>query len=314
VVHSRPEAVVTGYPSIDFIARTTREAGPGWTGVIERLWDGPAFGGCGPNVAVALARLGVAAAVAMVVGDDREGQDYVAHLHRQGVDVRYVAVVAGRPTSRTFLFVPRHGAPSLFFHPGAMDDRVRAPALDLAEVRVVVLTVGPVSYTVDVAHQAATAGVPLAWQLKGDLSAYPPDLLPDLLARSQVVFMNALEARYLCGVLGAGGVHDLVRRGPQTVFVTDGERGCEVVTPAGSAHVPAVPVTAIDPTGAGDAFTAGALAAMLRGWEAPAAARLGAVVASFVVEAWGCQANLPTWAVALDRYQTVFGPPPRTSP
>ncbi len=307
---SRPEVLVAGYPSIDYIARIQRETGPGWTGIIEHLWDGPTFGGCGPNVAVALTRLGVSAGVVTVVGDDPEGSAYMAYLHHCGVHTRCVAVAPHRRTSRTFLFVPPHGATSLFFDPGAMDEGARPASLDLAGVRMAVLTVAPPGFTTAVARQAAAARVPVAWQLKGDLTAYPTDVLPEFLAGSDVVFMNAQEARYVCAALGALGPGDLIGRGPRAVFVTQGEQGCQVITSAGSAHVPAVPAAVVDPTGAGDAFTAGAVAAMLRGWDEQAAARLGAVVASFVVEAWGCQTNLPTWPAALDRYRTVFGPPP----
>lgn len=302
-----PDVVVTGYPSIDFVARIERPVTPGWTGIITSLWDGPTYGGCAPNVAVGLARLGIRSAVAMIVGDDDEGRRYLAHLEREGVDTRGVLKVAGRPTSRTFLFVPAAGATSLFFAAGAAAEWNGTLQLDFSGARFAVLTVGPRAYNVRFAELAIAASVPLAWQLKGDLTAYPQDVLPQLLANSRFIFMNQQEARYLCNAVGAANPQTLIGRGPEALFITHGGEGSEVVSSSGTSRIPAVRVEVADPTGAGDAFTAGVLAAIVKGWQLDDAARFGAVVASFVVETRGCQTGLPDWEAALSRYTKVKG-------
>ncbi len=307
---SPPEVIVTGYAGVDFIARIHQAVTPGWTGIIEQLWSGPTYGGCAPNVAVALARLGVPTAVAMVVGDDVDGREYVTHLRQQGVDTRYVVTVAGMRTPRTFLFVPPGGATSLFFDSAAVAHWQGSFDVDFSGSRLAVLTVGPPAHNIQFAEQAIAGGIPLAWQLKGDLTAYPPDLLPHFLARSRLVFMNRQEAGYLCETLGAQSPQELAERGPQAIFVTRGGEGSEVVTSEGALSIPAAPANVVDPTGAGDAYTAGVVAGALGGWTLQDAARLGSVVASFVVEAYGCQTALPSWDVALKRYETVFGPVP----
>jgi len=302
-----PDVVVTGYPSIDFIARTRDAVNAGWTGIIDELWQGPTYGGCGPNVAVGLARLGVAVGLAVILGDDADGQTYLAYLNAQGVDTRFVTILPGRRTSHTFLFAPARGPTNLFFHAGAAGEWAGPLALDFGPAKMAVLTVGPAPYNVAFAERAVAAGVPLAWQLKGDLTAYPRELLPRFATASRYVFMNRQEAGYVCGVLGVSSPHQLATRGPRAVFITRGEEGSEVATAAGVEVVPAVPATVVDPTGAGDAFTAGALAGLLRGWDPVRAARLGSTVASFVVERWGAQAGLPAWPEAAKRYARVFG-------
>ncbi|MBN1563489.1 MAG: carbohydrate kinase family protein, partial [Anaerolineae bacterium] len=52
--------------------------------------------------------------------------------------------------------------------------------------------------------------------------------------------------------------------------------------------------------------TAGFLAGLLRGELPETSAQLGAVVASYVIEAVGCQTNLPTWGAVMARYRDQF--------
>ena len=58
----------------------------------------------------------------------------------------------------------------------------------------------------------------------------------------------------------------------------------------------------VDASGAGDAFNAGYIAGILRGHDTYTAVKLGCAAASFVIEQWGCQTNLPTWEAVMKRY------------
>ena len=77
----------------------------------------------------------------------------------------------------------------------------------------------------------------------------------------------------------AGAPVAVVKRGAAGCLVRDG--GARLL------EVPALPVVAIDPTGAGDAFCGGFLAGLMRTGDAFAAACFGTVSASFAVEAFG---------------------------
>jgi 1D-myo-inositol 3-kinase len=75
-----------------------------------------------------------------------------------------------------------------------------------------------------------------------------------------------------------------------TVLLTDGARGCTVVSRTEEHHVPAFPAREIDPTGAGDCFLAGFAVGLLRGYSAPRAARLGSWCGARAVESFGIPA------------------------
>jgi len=72
-----------------------------------------------------------------------------------------------------------------------------------------------------------------------------------------------------------------------TIAVTAAAEPVRVAWPGGQAQVPVWDVTAADPTGAGDAFFAGCLAACLVGADPVAAAREGAATALRFLEARG---------------------------
>lgn len=96
--------------------------------------------------------------------------------------------------------------------------------------------------------------------------------------------------------------------GPNAVAIKLGAEGSIVSTPGDAPrHVPAVPVRAVDPTGCGDSFCGGFVAAFLRGADAMTAACHGTVSASFTAETRGAPAVLPLNAVvARDRLEHLL--------
>jgi ribokinase len=91
------------------------------------------------------------------------------------------------------------------------------------------------------------------------------------------------------------------------IVVTYDSKGSTIYTNEGEFEIPVVSVKAVDPTGAGDAYRAGFLLALTRGYSLPTCGKIGSTVASFVVQARGCQTNLPTWEEMKTRYEANFG-------
>ena len=91
--------------------------------------------------------------------------------------------------------------------------------------------------------------------------------------------------------------------GPVTTAVKLGMHGAVIYDPGQRRRcvVPAVPVAAKDPTGAGDAFCGGVLAGLVESRGIVPAAVCGAVSASFVVEDFGLDGALRADAAERDR-------------
>jgi sugar/nucleoside kinase (ribokinase family) len=305
------DVLATGYPSLDYIFQVSRSPGLDETAIVHRLPEGYTFGGCGANVTVALARLGFRAGIAMIVGDDPPGHAYVRYLNAQGVDTTDMLIWPGARTSQSHLFLNPNGEYQNFFYPGASDAWQGELTLrNLSRTRTALLTVGAPHYNRAFVDCVLEVGVPLVWQLKADVYSYPPEQLDRLARKSTMLFMNRSEANYLAEQLGVDHVRRLLHDNAQFIVITRGTEGSLVVDAGGEYEVPIVePRRVVDPTGAGDAYTAGFLAGWLQSFLPQVCGRLGATLASFVVEKAGCQTNLPDWTSLMSRYREHFGEP-----
>jgi 1D-myo-inositol 3-kinase len=90
------------------------------------------------------------------------------------------------------------------------------------------------------------------------------------------------------------------------ILITDGPRGCRLLTASDELRVPALPAVEKDPTGAGDCFLTGFALGLARGLSEERAARLGAFCGARAVEQFG----VPSLSAAEIRAATdVDGPP-----
>jgi nucleoside kinase len=304
------DLLATGYPSIDHIVPVSHSPAVGETALISHLPGAGTFGGCGPNVAVALARLGFRCGLALPLGDDEAGREYRAYLEAGGIDTRNVHNLPGCQTSHSYLFRNPDGDYQNFFFPGAADAWQGELTLNgLDEVRWGLVTVGYYPYNAQFVQRLSERAIPLAWQLKPDVAAYPRPAVEQFVERSSIIFCNRIEADYLCDGLGIGHLRELLGRGVQIIVLTLGSQGSRIITAGEEIEIPAVTRVIVDTTGAGDAFTAGFLAGHFQQYDLATCGRLAAAAASFALESVGCQTNLPDWKSLHNRYIEAFGEP-----
>jgi nucleoside kinase len=267
---------------------------------IERLHQ-RYFGDCSANVAAAAARLGMRTGLGMVVGDDFVTSGYAAHLEGLGVDLGGVEIRAGRQSGHSYLYATASGEGFCISHLGLAAEQADwvAPRAPIEAARCVVVNELFGSYTLEAIKVAKAA---CALTAINGMIGTAGELAPEFLAHADVLVIAASEANDLLGLLGLQNIAQLQALGPQRIFLTHGARGSEVYVGDRSITVGPVPArAAVDTTGAGDSYAAGVLTGLLQGRSDVAAARLGAAVASFVVEEWGCQTNLPDAAAVAAR-------------
>jgi 2-dehydro-3-deoxygluconokinase len=244
------------------------------------------IGGAESNVAMHAAQLGVPTAWVSALGDDALGVRVRDEVAGHGVDTRWVTMDPDAPTG-VYFKDPGHGV--LYYRRGSAAARM-SPAsvadVPLEDAEVVHLSgitpalsascaalidtvidrvaAGPGILAFDVNHRAAL------WAAGAAASA----LLP-LARRADLVFVGLDEAECLWHTATADDVRALLPE-PTTLVVKDGDVGATEYRRAAGADdrtfAPAIPTEVVEAVGAGDAFAAGYLAALLQG--ADAAARL----------------------------------------
>jgi ribokinase len=96
---------------------------------------------------------------------------------------------------------------------------------------------------------------------------------------------------------------ELVRTGVKQVVMTLGEKGALIVTASSSIHIPAVRVSALDTTGAGDAFNAGLAVALASGANLEAAVQFAVATGALAVTKEGVIPSLPDRDKVLQFYR-----------
>jgi ribokinase len=254
-----PRIAVVGSSMTDLVTYVTRLPMRGETLEAPRFEIGP--GGKGANQAVASARLGSDVLMVGKVGDDLFGRNTLANLAAQNVDIRHIGTVAGVSSGVAPIFVEPSGENSILIIKGANDHLlpadVDAASADLLACDIILLQL-------EIPLETIYHTVALATRHGRRVVLNPAPATPDLdLSRlSGVAFFtpNRGELSLLAGLptetLGQSEVaaRKLLAGGIRTVIVTLGPDGVLLVTADGAAHVPSVPVTPVDTTGAGDAF------------------------------------------------------------
>ena len=264
-------------------------------------------GGNAANVAVGLARLGLATAIAAHVGSDQIGRDMQAALHHEGVDTHLMRFDPGQPSNRNFVLWYGPDRTILVRH--ELYD-YHWPHLSPREVPrwVYLSSVGshaPEYFERIVAWLDAEPSVFLAFQPGSFQIAQGYEPFRNLYRRAHVLICNREEAVEI-----GGGDHsdvaDLLasvrRLGPEIVVVTDGPEGAYAYDGTHRLFVPAFPDPAppTERTGAGDAFSSTLVAALVRGRPLVEAMAWAPINAMSVVQQVGSQTGLITESELLE--------------
>jgi ribokinase len=295
-----PRVLIVGSANVDFTVALPRLPRPG-----ETVSDGTllvARGGKGANQAVAARRLGAEVRLLACVGDDASGREMRAALAAEGVGTDAISTTAAAATGTALIVVDAEGRNQIAVAPGANRTltvaNVDARAADFAWAEVVVASL---EVPLDVARRALELA-----RGHGAITLLNPAPCPeagvDFLALADFVTPNETEAARLSGLpvtdaASAARAAAAVRaRGAAHVVLTLGPAGALADGPSGACHAPAFAVSAVDTTGAGDAFTGALAVALAERRPLADALRFANAAAALACTKRGAQPSMPSRA------------------
>jgi len=297
---NRKAIVVVGSINIDLVARAERIPLPGETVHSSDFQMHP--GGKGANQAVAAARLGYPVRMIGSLGSDTFGEKLRAQMVQSGVDTARVRTCEG-PSGVAVIAVAPNGENAIVVTPGA--NALVSPG-DLDENTDAIREAGVVLAQLEIPFETVQHLGRLCARLDVSLILDPAPartLTTELLEQVSWLTPNETE---ICHCMPEATVPEhrantgeileaLVDRCERGVVLKMGSRGaCLAAKGEGRKQIDAFPVTAVDSTGAGDAFN-GAFAVGLMMGKSPLESAQFAVAASAVsVTRAGAQPSMPT--------------------
>lgn len=270
-------------------------------GLIGDLFDmGP--GGKGANQAIAAARLGAKVELVACIGDDLFAEMAGPLFEGEGISTTNLHRIPDINTGVGLVTLLPSGDNWIVGHLGA-NMRMRPHHVEAAEP--IIAKSDIVMAQFEAPLDSVARGLELgkthgAMTILNPAPGQPAD--PELLAHVDILTPNESETRILLGLPPddptptpelAGRLLDL---GVERIVATCGEHGAFIVTPQGVEAVEAVPVSALDVTGAGDCFNAALAVALGEGHSLREAVRRATYAGAYTTTRLGVIDGLPTKA------------------
>ncbi len=289
---------VVGSLNMDLLIETPRLPAPGETLPGRNFRRSP--GGKGANQACAVARTGMKCAMIGAVGDDPFGDELLASLRADGVDVTAVARHVNTSSGVAMITIDAAGQNQIVLAAGANDtvtpDDITRHSAVFQESKAVIVQLEVPLPAVEEALRRANPANALAV-----LNPAPCIALTDeLLHRCDWIIPNEIEASQLTGVvvrtpddaaLAAQRLRE--RSGGARIAVTLGAAGVWLDSPEFTGHIPGFAVQAVDTVAAGDTFIGAFVTRLVEGADPRDAARFACAAAAISVTRPGAQASIP---------------------
>ena len=283
--------IVIGNAAVDTTFEVERLPRPGESVLATAVRED--LGGKGLNQAVAAARAGAEVVFLAAVGSDAAASSVDSLLDAEGIDRRGLVRASGS-TDRTTIFVTPDGENAIVtaaHQAQAFETGKAAEGVDERAAGGHVLLQGNLSLdtTRACAHAARERGATVVVNPSPIAFDYA-----ELWPLVDIVVANEDECRTLGAAAStARAARNVVEAGAGAAIVTRGTQDTLVLGPSGEQTVPVRPTSAVDTTGAGDAFCGTFVAGLDSGLDLAAAVARGIVVAAFVVARPGAIASFP---------------------
>jgi sugar/nucleoside kinase (ribokinase family) len=271
---------------------------------------GPFASGAPAIFAVAAARLGLRTAFIGALGDDAFGRLLREALAAEGVDARGLQTPPGHATGAAFVAYDDSGGREFVFHirhaAAGQLDAAAIPAALFEGVQWLHLSGSTLALNEN-SRAACCRALELTRAAGGKISLDPnlrPELMPldecraalaPFWAAADLLLPTAAEARLLTGQADDECAARALAARPETIVALKrGPAGCSIFCAGKRLDIPGCAVEEIDPTGAGDCFSAAFIAGLHAGWPLERVGRFANAAGALAVTRLGPLEGAPT--------------------
>jgi sugar/nucleoside kinase (ribokinase family) len=278
------DAVIIGNVTLDVICYPITDVPRNDSIRFEQVAIGP--GGCGSNVAVGLTSLGIPTALVACIGDDEAGSIVKNSWKRIELDDRYVQQVKGKSTGISVGLVDDEAQPRFIHTPGAntnlsMDDidihTFLQHGVRLIHIAGYFVLPGLLDIRLgEILGEAKSYGIITSLDVVNSPNMKDTSSLLPCLPHLDYFFCNIDEGYRITGKSIPQEIGQFFRaRGVKNSIIKMGAEGCYLMGDGYTGTVPVHKVDVVDTTGAGDAFAAGFISALLSGDDVVTACKRG---------------------------------------
>lgn len=251
------------------------------------------FGGTAGNIAYNLQLLDGSPLIMATVGDDFAS--YSSWLETNGLDSTHIKPVAGTYTAQAFITTDLDDNQITAFHPGAMNHSHQNSVKDAKDVSLAIIAPDGREGMFQHARECHEAGIPFLFDPGQGLPMFNGEELLHFIEMATYLAVNDYEAQLLQEKTGL--TLEALAQKIKALIVTLGAKGSAIYADGQRFDIPCVEaLEVVDPTGCGDAYRAGVLYGISKGWDWPVCGRLGAVMGAIKIASRGGQNHKPTRA------------------
>ena len=249
------------------------------------------FGGTAGNIAYNLRLLEDNPLIMATVGEDFGA--YTAWLDSNNISSAHIKKIANSFTAQAFITTDTDDNQITAFHPGAMNESYQNSVSDAKGVTLAIIAPDGRDGMFKHAKECFDAGIPFLFDPGQGLPMFNGEELLSFIEMADYLAVNDYEAQMLQDKTGLD--LDTLASKVKAMIVTLGANGSTIYADGQRFEIPPVKADdVIDPTGCGDAYRAGLLYGIARGWDWPTCGRLASVMGAIKIASRGGQNHKPS--------------------
>lgn len=251
------------------------------------------FGGTAGNIAYNMQLLDGNPLIMATVGDDFAS--YQQWLTQNKLASTHIKTIANTFTAQAFITTDTDDNQITAFHPGAMVASHENSVKDATGVTLAIIAPDGRDGMFQHARECFEAGIPFLFDPGQGLPMFNGEELLQFIGMADYLAVNDYESQIIQDKTGLT-LEQLAAK-VKALVVTLGGNGSQIYADGQCYDIPCVKAMRIvDPTGCGDAYRAGLLYGIARGWDWPTCGRLASTMGAIKIESRGGQNHKPSRA------------------